>query len=123
MFSFKELEEEICAINPVLDSAQKVAKRLLEENKDNPDVCAKINTRLVSVSSPLTKFSSSLTDKQGKLDRVVKAAEKYEEEKAPLEKYLEETQSAMEELEPFGVNVEAGEKQVENLQVSRALYN
>ena len=106
----------------MLDSAQKSAKRLLEQNKENPDVCAKINARLVSISAPLTKFSSSLTDKQGKLDRVLKAAEKYEEEKAPLEQYLEETQSSLEELGPFGINVEAGEKQVEDLQVSRVLY-
>ena len=117
MFS-QDLEEEVHAQNPVLDSAQKAAKRLSDQNKENPEFCAKISSRLASVSAPLTTLSASLTDKQGKLDRVLKAVEKYEQEKAPLEEYLKETQSAMEELHPFGIDAEEGEKQVENLEVS-----
>ena len=102
-----------------MDSAQKSAKRLLEQNKDNPDVCSKINSRLNSVSMPLIKISASLKDRKGKLDRVQKAVEKYEEEKGPLVEYLTETQNAVEELEPFGIKVEDGEKQVDNLKVSK----
>lgn len=102
----------------MLESAQKSAKRLSEQNKDQPEVCSKINARLATVSSPFTKSLETLKDKQGKLDRVQKAAEKYEEEKRPLVEYLEEAHSAVEELQPFGINVEDGDKQIEDLKVS-----
>lgn len=46
-----------------------------------------------------------------------KAVEKYEKEKEPLVDYLGATQTAVEELVPFGVDVEDGERQVENLKV------
>ena len=119
--SSKDLEEEIEKKNPVLESAQKSAKRLLEQNKENPGVCAKIDARLTAISVPLGKLSASLTDKQGKLDRISEAVGKYEEEKAPLVQYLEETQNALDELRPFGIAIEEGEKQIDSLQVCNPL--
>ncbi len=66
---------------------------------------------------PLSKVLTSLEDKQKKLSRVQKALEKYEKEKEPLEEYLTATNVTVEECEPFGIDVDEGEKQLADLKV------
>ena len=106
----------------MLEAAQKSAKVLLDKNRDNPAVCAKINEKLSSVSVPLSKLLTNLADKQKRLDRVKKASEKYEAEKEPLEEYITETTVLVDESEPFGIDVEQGEKKVEELKVRIFIY-
>lgn len=117
MFSLQTLEEEICQHKPTLQSAQNAAKELLDRNRDNPHVCAKINERLSTASVPLANLLKSLEDKQKRLDRVKKAVVKYEEQKAPLEEFLTEANTSVEEAEPFGIDLEKGEEQVTDLKV------
>ncbi len=115
------MNEEISQHKPSLKSAESSAQVLLDANKSSPQATLGITEQLNSVSSPLVDLLTSLEEKQKKLEKVKDVLKKYEEEKVPFESFIESAAVNLEEMKPFGLNVEEGEKQCVKLDVRMIL--
>ena len=116
------MEGEVSELKPAIEAAQRTAKQLLEQNRGNPVACAEIETRLDAARAPLSNAMSSIEERQKKLERINKAIDKYEEEKLVIEELLVESKSEIDEIEPFGSDLEKGEEQVKIMEVKCFLY-
>lgn len=116
------MHEDIFQHKPSLQSAQASAKVLLDFNKNSANICSGITDTLNSVSVPLAGLLTSLDEKQKKLHKVREALDKYNEKKYPFEQFIGATVVFVDEMEPFGMDVDEGKSQVENLEVSVAEY-
>ena len=116
------MEGEVSELKPAIEAVQRTAKQLLEQNRGNPVACAEIETRLDAARAPLSNAMSSIEERQKKLERINKAIDKYEEEKLVIEELLVETKSEIDEIEPFGTDLEKGEEQVKIMEVKCFLY-
>lgn len=112
------LEEEIVKRRPQLETAQKTAAELLEANKNDPEASAAIVEQLNSVTLPFSDLVNKLEEKQKKLATIKKALDTYNKEKEPLEEFITATEQKVDQQEPFGLDVEKGDEQLAELDVS-----
>eukprot|EP00794_Sanderia_malayensis_P004727 gene4727-5350_t len=111
----KALNGEIQEHKPSLENAKASAQKLLDINQSSPHACAGITSQLNSVSVPLAELLTSLDDKQKKLDKAKDVLVKYDEVKQPFEEFVIATNVELDEMAPFGLDAEEGEKQSEKL--------
>lgn len=117
-FSLKALTNEIDRQKDELQSCQQMSIGLIELNRNNKDGCNSITTRLHKITSSLVELENALEDKQRKFGSVRKYLDKYHQLKIPVDEYLAATDARLDELTPFGLDVETGEKHQKELEVS-----
>ena len=103
---------------PQLAQAQEAAQWLINKNQDYPDNCAKIQERLNSVQIPVNRVLVDLEDKLKTLKNINIAIETYHRERRPVEDFIFAAEQQVDEMEPFGLDLVAGESQVKQLDVS-----